>query len=124
MKGLNPYMNQGLDIRLLPGSCPMDGYDYDIDDDDDTSESEGQTVYKIQGVYHIKEDGHYIPVWFTAENECIPIREMETSHIQNCIRRIYRKNGTWRHQYLRLFEYVIRKRRWEDRGPYLHTPEY
>lgn len=52
-----------------------------------------------------------IPAWRMADGNLIAIRDMETSHIKNCIKMIYRKNGTWRHQYLRYFEAELRKRK-------------
>ena len=52
-----------------------------------------------------------IPAWRTADGNLIAIQDMDTSHIKNCIKMIYRKNGTWRHQYLRYFETELRKRK-------------
>ena len=52
-----------------------------------------------------------IPAWRMADGNLIAIRDMETSHIKNCIKMIYRKNGTWRRQYLRYFETELRKRK-------------
>ena len=52
-----------------------------------------------------------IPAWRMADGNLIAIRDMETSHIKNCIKMIYRSNGTWRYQYLRYFEAELRKRK-------------
>ena len=52
-----------------------------------------------------------IPAWRMSDGNLIAIRDMETSHIKNCIKMIYRKNGTWRRQYLRYFEAELRKRK-------------
>ena len=52
-----------------------------------------------------------IPAWRTRDDELIAIRDMDTSHIKNCIKMIYRSNGTWRHQYLRYFETELRIRK-------------
>lgn len=52
-----------------------------------------------------------IPAWRMANGNLIAIRDMETSHIKNCIKIIYRKNGTWRHQYLKYFETELRIRK-------------
>ena len=52
-----------------------------------------------------------IPAWRTKDGELIAIKDMDTSHIKNCIKMIYRSNGTWRHQYLRYFEAELRKRK-------------
>lgn len=52
-----------------------------------------------------------IPAWRMADDNLIAIQDMDTSHIKNCIKMIYRKNGTWRHQYLRYFETELRKRK-------------
>ena len=100
MKGLNPFMDQGIDIRLCPGSCPMDEPDFDDD------------VRVLNGIEHIVEH-HVVPAWRMNNGELIAIKDMETSHIKNCIRMIYRKNGTWRHQYLRYFENELRRRKHE-----------
>lgn len=86
MKGTNPYMDQGIDIRLCPGSCPMDDPEEDIE--------------------YIS-----IPAWRMRDGTLIAIQDMDTSHIKNCIKMIYRSNGTWRHQYLRYFELELLKRK-------------
>ena len=52
-----------------------------------------------------------IPAWRTADGNLIAIRDMETSHIKNCIKMIYRRNGTWRPQYLKYFETELRIRK-------------
>lgn len=51
-----------------------------------------------------------VPAWRTQDGTLIAIRDMETSHIKNCIKMIYRSNGR-RHQYLRLFEDELRFRK-------------
>lgn len=56
-----------------------------------------------------------IPAWRMADGTLIAIRDMETSHIKNCIKMIYRNNGKWRHQYLRYFETELRKRKWQEK---------
>lgn len=71
------------------------GSDYDID-----SERLEEDIEFIQ-----------IPAWRMKDGKLIAIRDMETSHIKNCIKMIYRSNGTWRHQYLRYFEAELRKRK-------------
>lgn len=52
-----------------------------------------------------------IPAWRMKDGKLIAIRDMDTSHIKNCIKMIYRSNGKWRHQYLRYFEAELRKRK-------------
>ena len=52
-----------------------------------------------------------IPAWRMRNGKLIAIKDMDTSHIKNCIKMIYRSNGTWRHQYLRYFEAELRKRK-------------
>lgn len=97
MKGLNPNMDQGVDITLLPGSCPMDKPD--------------DTDVKVLDRVLFRTEHHVVPVWKQADGNLIAIKDMETSHIKNCIKMIYRKNGTWRHQYLRYFENELRRRK-------------
>lgn len=101
MKGTNPYMDQGIDIRLLPDSCPMEklcGSDFDIDSEED--------------IEHIA-----IPAWRTREDWLIAIRDMDTSHIKHCIKMIYKSNGTWRHQYLKYFKEELIKRKYLPEPP-------
>lgn len=98
MKGTNPYMDQGIDIRLCPGSCPMEGSDYDIDSERD--------------IEYIS-----IPAWRMKDGNLIAIQDMDTSHIKNCIKMIYRHNGTWRHQYLRYFEAELHRRKYLKNPP-------
>lgn len=52
-----------------------------------------------------------IPAWRMRNGKLIAIKDMDTSHIKNCIKMIYRSNGKWRHQYLRYFEAELRKRK-------------
>lgn len=65
---------------------------------------------KQDEVEHITMVTH-IPAWRTSDGKLIAIKDMETSHIKNCIKMIYRSNGTWRHQYLRYFKAELRKRK-------------
>lgn len=58
-----------------------------------------------------------IPAWRMKDGKLIAIRDMDTSHIKNCIKMIYRSNGTWRHQYLRYFEAELRKRKYLKNPP-------
>lgn len=81
-------LDKGLRITLY-------GSDYDID-----SERLEEDIEFIQ-----------IPAWRMKDGKLIAIRDMETSYIKNCIKMIYRSNGTWRHQYLRYFEAELRKRK-------------
>lgn len=53
-----------------------------------------------------------IPAWRMKDGNLIAIQDMNTSHIKNCIKMIYRSNGTWRPQYLRYFEAELRKRKY------------
>ena len=85
--------NHDLDPEFL-GFCPYDS-DYDIDSE-------------------IFDDGIEflaIPAWRTKDGELIAIKDMDTSHIKNCIKMIYKSNDTWRYQYLRYFEAELRKRK-------------
>lgn len=51
-----------------------------------------------------------IKIWETADGQLIPISEMETSHIINCIRRIQRKRN-WRREYLDRLQLELEIRR-------------
>lgn len=53
-----------------------------------------------------------IPAWRMKDGKLIAIQDMETSHIKNCIKLIYRSNGTWRNQYLKFFKTELIKRKW------------
>ena len=55
-------------------------------------------------------------IWETREGELILIPSMTTEHIKNCIHKIYKSNGTWRPEYLRLFEAELRWRRNSQRS--------
>lgn len=52
-------------------------------------------------------------IWVGAGNKRYIIEHMCTGHIKNCIRMIYKKNGNWRREYLRLFENELRRRKYE-----------
>lgn len=58
-----------------------------------------------------------IPAWRMRDGDLIAIKDMDTSHIKNCIKMIYRSNGTWRHQYLRYFEAELRRRKYLSNPP-------
>ena len=58
-----------------------------------------------------------IPAWRMKDGNLIAIQDMDTSHIKNCIKMIYRHNGTWRPQYLRYFEAELRKRKYLKNPP-------
>lgn len=66
---------------------------------------------------HLSVEFISIPVWRMKDGKLIAIRDMETSHIKNCIKMIYRSNGTWRHQYLRYFEAELCKRKYLKNQP-------
>lgn len=59
----------------------------------------------------------FIPAWRMNDGKLIAIQDMDTSHIKNCIKMIYRHNGTWRHQYLRYFEEELRSRKYLKNPP-------
>lgn len=88
-----------LDPEFL-GLCPC-GSDYDID-----------SHRPSEGIEYIQ-----IPAWRMKDSNLIAIQDMDTSHIKNCIKMIYRSNGTWRHQYLRYFEAELRKRKFLKNPP-------
>jgi hypothetical protein len=53
-------------------------------------------------------------VWFTARGQAIPIPEMETSHIVNCIRKIQRSRS-WRRDQLDRLQLELEIRALEGR---------
>ncbi len=63
------------------------------------------------------------PCWEMADHELIAVKDMDTSHIKNCIRKIYRSNGRWRHQYLRIFESELRNRRMCSQSSTSYSPK-
>lgn len=83
----------GLEDQALKGS------DYDLDST------------------HLSVESISIPAWRMKDGNLIAIQDMDTSHIKNCIKMIYRSNGTWRHQYLRYFEAELRKRKYLKNQP-------
>lgn len=87
-------LDKGLRITLY-------GSDYDID-----SERLEEGIEFIQ-----------IPAWRMKDGNLIAIQDMDTSHIKNCIKMIYRHNGTWRPQYLRYFEAELRRRKYLKNPP-------
>lgn len=89
--------NHDLDPEFL-GLIPCDS-DYDIDSE-------------RTGIEYIS-----IPAWRMRNGQLIAIKDMDTSHIKNCIKMIYRSNGTWRHQYLRYFEAELRRRKFLSNPP-------
>ena len=65
-----------------------------------------------------------IPAWRMKDGKLIAIRDMETSHIKNCIKMIYRSNGKWRHQYLRYFETELRRRKFLNKPSIVTSINY
>lgn len=91
--------NHDLDPEFL-GLCPY-GSDFDLDSE------------------RLEEDIEFIriPAWRMKDGKLIAIRDMDTSHIKNCIKMIYRSNGTWRHQYLRYLKAELIKRKYLPEPP-------
>lgn len=54
-------------------------------------------------------------IWRMKGGIRIPIKDMETNHIKNCIKMIYRSNRQWRREYLPALRRELTKRRWEER---------
>lgn len=52
-------------------------------------------------------------LWITEDLESIAIEDMTTPHIKAALHKIYKSNGTWRREYLRIFENELRKRKFE-----------
>lgn len=54
-------------------------------------------------------------IWRMKDGTRIAIKDMETSHIENCIKMINRSNGNWRREYLPALQRELIKRRHELR---------
>lgn len=79
---------------------------------------EDQALEALYGSdYDLNSTHLSVDAWRMKDGKLIAIRDMETSHIKNCIKMIYRSNGTWRHQYLRYFEAELRKRKYLKNQP-------
>lgn len=52
------------------------------------------------------------PIWITQEGKHLTIDEMSTQHIKNCLKEIYKRNGTWRREFIRPFECELRRRKY------------
>lgn len=53
-----------------------------------------------------------VPAWRMNNGNLIAIKNMNTSHIKNCIKMIYKSNGRWRRKYLSYFERELRRRKY------------
>lgn len=54
-------------------------------------------------------------IWRMYDGSRIAIKDMDTSHIESCIRLINNSNGNWRREYLPALQNELTKRRWESR---------
>lgn len=48
--------------------------------------------------------------WRTKEDILIPIKDMTTNHIKNCLNLIHKSGNTWRPQYIKVFEEELKRR--------------
>lgn len=72
-----------------------------------------EAMEDIDIIIHISKRAYpHSPVWITAEGERLTIDEMSTSHIKNCLKEIYKRNGTWRREFIRPFECELRRRKY------------
>lgn len=55
------------------------------------------------------------PIWETIDHKLIAVSQMETSHIKNCIKLIYKSQNPKYNRFLRAFEKELRWRRWNQR---------
>ncbi len=55
-------------------------------------------------------------IWETADGRLVPVSQMETSHIINCIRKIQRSRKGWRKEYLDRLLLEIEIRNMRDRS--------
>ena len=72
--------------------------------------------YEYWASYTNKEGVEFVgklPVWITNEGKYLYIKDMTTSHIKNCIKLIYKKNGTWRNGYLKYLKEELIKRKYD-----------
>jgi hypothetical protein len=72
--------------------------------------SEDMILQAQQRYFELVEEG----IWKTQKGEYLRIRDMDTNHIKNCIKCIYKSNGNWRPEYLRLFENELRRRKYSS----------
>lgn len=52
-------------------------------------------------------------IWVDMFGNKYSVSEMSTPHIKRCVKLIYKNNGNWRPEYLRIFEVELRKRKYE-----------
>lgn len=72
--------------------------------------------YEYWASYTDKEGVEFVdklPVWITNEGKYLYIKDMTTSHIKNCIKLIYKKNGTWRNGYLKYLKEELVRRKYD-----------
>lgn len=50
-------------------------------------------------------------LWETKEGKVLSVKEMETSHINNCIKMLKRNNSPFAYIYVPMFEEELRERR-------------
>lgn len=52
--------------------------------------------------------------WIQRDGTPIKVKDMATSHIKNSIKLIYKSNGSWRREFLRVFEKELRHRKFSN----------
>lgn len=81
----------------------------DTFDGDDVPYEYWESYTNKEGVEFVNE----LPVWITNDGRYLYIKDMTTSHIKNCIKLIYKKNGTWRNGYLKYLKKELIRRKYD-----------
>ena len=80
--------------------------------DDNAYEIE-QSIEKARRLYIQAIANAEHGLWITRDGRYMQIREMETSHIHNCIRMLKRNNSPYKEIYIKAFEKELAERKEE-----------
>lgn len=73
-----------------------------------------QSIEKAERLYIQAMANASHGLWKTKDGEYIPIREMETAHIHNCIRMLERNDSPYKEPYIKAFEKELAERRKDE----------